>query len=359
MMNPIPIFDGHNDTLLSLFDGEHGKNRSFFEWGESGHLDLPRGRAGGYKGGLFAIFCPPPHDSPDHDPFSRAVFSATGYQMPPIGGIDPAYAERLTDEVIAFLGRLLDQGWGQIGLVRTGSDLDHLLDNDMLAMVLHLEGAEAIHENLDNLERYYEKGVRSIGLVWSRPNVFGCGIQYSFPGSPDTGDGLTRQGKELVRQCNRLGVLVDLAHINEKGFWDVARISDVPLVVSHTGIHALSPASRNLTDAEIDAVGASGGLVGIMFEPSELREDGQPNPDTPLETLVRHIDYVAQRIGSDHVALGSDFDGAQMPQELKDAAGLPKLMGALEDAGYHGEDLAKITSGNWLRILRERLGTGA
>lgn len=354
-MNPTPIFDGHNDMLLSLFDGEHGKGRSFFEWGESGELDLPRARAAGLKGGLFAIFCPPPLDSPEHDPFSRAVFSATGYQMPPIGGIDPAYAERLTDEVITFLNRLLEQGWGQIGLMRTGGDLDELLANDMLALMLHLEGAEAIHENLDNLESYYEKGVRSIGLVWSRPNVFGNGIQYSFPGSPDTGDGLTPQGKELVRQCNRLGILVDLAHINEKGFWDVARLSDAPLVVSHTGIHAISPATRNLTDAEIEAVGESGGLIGIMFEPSELRADGQPNADTPLAQLVRHVDYVVERIGIDHVALGSDFDGAQMPQELKDAAGLPRLVQALKEGGYQGVDLEKITYRNWLRILNERL----
>jgi len=127
------------------------------------------------------------------------------------------------------------------------------------------------------------------------------------------------------------------------------------LVVSHTGIHALSPATRNLTDAEIEAVGESGGLIGIMFEPSELREDGQPNADTPLAQLVRHVDYVAQRIGIDHVALGSDFDGAQMPQELKDAAGLPRLVQALKEGGYQGEDLEKITYRNWLRILKERL----
>jgi len=357
-MNLTPIFDGHNDTLLNLFDGEHGKSRSFFEWGDSGHLDLPRARAGGLKGGLFAIFCPPPLDSPDHDPFAQAVHTPTGYQMPPISAIDPAYAERLTDEVIGFLERLLQAGQGQIGLARTSAELDDLLARDVLALVLHLEGAEAIHANLDNLESYYARGVRSIGLVWSRPNAFGNGINYAFPGSPDTGEGLTPAGKELVRQCNRLGMLVDLAHINQKGFWDVARISDAPLVVSHTGIHALSPASRNLTDAEIDAVGASGGLIGIMFEPSELRPDGQPNPDTPLAQLVRHIDYVAERIGIDHVALGSDFDGAQMPQELKDAAGLPRLVQALEEAGYYGEDLEKVTYRNWLSILKGRLRAG-
>ncbi len=360
-MDPTPIFDGHNDTLLSLFDleslgpGRAGKARSFFDRGETGMLDLPRARAGGLIGGLFAIFCLPPMDSPEHDPFARTAFTPAGYQVPPIGSLDPVYAEKLTDEVIANLHILLDQGQGLIGLVRTYPDLEHYLDNNVLAMVLHLEGAEAIHANLDNLESYYQRGVRSIGLVWSRPNAFGNGINYQFPGSPDTGDGLTPQGKELVKACNRLGILVDLAHINEKGFWDVARITKSPLVVSHTGIHSISPASRNLNDAEIDAVGESNGLIGIMFEPSEIREDGHPDPDTPLSQLVRHIDYVAERIGIDHVALGSDFDGAMMPKNLADASRLPELVRALNERGYQGEDLEKITWRNWLRILEERL----
>lgn len=362
-MDLAPIFDGHNDTLLSLFDleslgpGRAGKARSFFDKGETGMLDLPRARAGGLIGGLFAIFCPPPLDSPEHDPFARTAFTPAGYQVPPIGGIDPAYAEGLTDEVIANLHALLEQGQGQIGLVRRYSDLEGFMEKNVLAMVLHLEGAEAIHANLDNLEAYYQKGVRSIGLVWSRPNVFGHGINYQFPGGPDTGDGLTPQGKALVKACDRLGILIDLAHINEKGFWDVAKMSCSPLVVSHTGIHALSPASRNLNDAEIDAVGQSNGLIGIMFEPSEIREDGHPEPDTPLSQLARHIDYVAQRIGIDHVALGSDFDGAMMPKDLKDASFLPNLVQALKDIGYQGEDLEKITWRNWLRILKDRLNT--
>jgi membrane dipeptidase len=340
-MNPTPIFDGHNDTLLKLFKNSQTPGYSFFERSETGHLDLPRARAGGLKGGIFAIFCPPPHD--DLTPANYA------------DSLDPVYAEKLTDAVINSFHNLLEQGQGQIGLVRSYSDLEAYLSNDILAMLLHIEGAEAIHANLDNLESYYNKGVRSLGLVWSRPNVFGNGIIYRYGSSPDTGEGLTARGKELVKACNRLGILVDLAHINEKGFWDVASITQAPLVVTHTGINAVCPVSRNILDTQIDAVGQSGGLIGIMFEPSEIREDGESIADTPLEALVRHIDHVVERIGIDSVALGSDFDGAMIPTAIKDVSGLPNLLQALVDRGYSAEDVEKIAIKNWLRILKTTL----
>jgi membrane dipeptidase len=253
---------------------------------------------------------------------------------------------------MSTLTGLLAQGNGQVGLVQTYSDLEDYLARDVLAILLHLEGAEAIHPNLDNLGKMYANGVRSIGLVWSRPNAFGNGVHYRFPSSPDTGDGLTEAGKDLIRACNHMGVLVDLAHLNEKGFWDAAHVSDSPLVVSHTGVHAICPASRNLLDTQIDAVGKSGGLIGIMFEPSEIRPDGKPDQDMPLGDLTGHIQYIARRIGPDHVALGGDFDGARMPNDLKDAAALPNLVKALEECGFRDEDLEKILYKNWLRILK-------
>lgn len=354
-MDTTPIFDGHNDTLLNILDPGRGQGRSFFERSDIGQLDLPRAQAGGMIGGLFAIFVPPPPDSPVPDPFALTQFTPQSYEVPPIQGIDPAYAEQLTNQAIELLNGLLKQGVGKIGLVSKAEDLENFLDQHILSILLHLEGAEAVHENLDNLELYYQKGVRSIGPVWSRPNAFGQGVDYRFPGSPDIGGGLTTQGKELVQACNQLGILVDLAHINEKGFWDVAKISDAPLVVSHTGIHALSPASRNLIDTQIDAVGETDGLIGIMFEPTEIREDGHWDADTPLAQLARHIDYVVERIGIDHIGLGSDFDGAIMPNDLKDAADLPNLVQALRQRGYQGEDLEKITYRNWLRVLKATL----
>src|SRR5512133_1760097 len=322
-MNLTPIFDGHNDTLLSLFVPKKGKERSFFEQANFGALDLPRARAGGMVGGIFAIFTPPP-EALKADVFTndRLVVTAQGYEVLPFGAVDPAFATPFVDEMIVRLHEMIKQSQGQIGLATSRQTLQDLIARGSLAIVLHLEGAEAIHANLDNLEAYYQRGLRSIGLVWSRPNVFGNGIDFRFPSSPDTGDGLTEAGKALVKACNRMGIMVDLAHLNEKGFWDVARISDMPLVVSHIGVHSLCGSSRNLTDAQIDAVGKSGGLVGIMFEPSEIREDGHDDENTPLSEIARHVDYVVQRIGIDHVGLGSDFDGPTMPKDLPDAAAL-------------------------------------
>jgi membrane dipeptidase len=150
-----------------------------------------------------------------------------------------------------------------------------------------------------------------------------------------------------------MGIMIDLSHLNEKGFWDVAELSNAPLVATHSGVHALSPTPRNLTDAQLDAIAQSGGVAGVNFHTGFLRADGRADQETSLAEIVNHVDYMVARMGIDHVALGSDFDGATMPQDLKDAAGLPKLVEALQDRGYTGEDLAKIAHGNWVRVLRQ------
>jgi membrane dipeptidase len=133
----------------------------------------------------------------------------------------------------------------------------------------------------------------------------------------------------------------------------VARLSGNPLVASHSCAHAVSPVSRNLTDAQLDAVRDSGGVVGVNYHVGFLRPDGEVDSNTPLETIVRHVDYMVDRMGIEHVALGSDFDGATMPAELGDVAGLPKLMDTLRDAGYDDDALRKIAHENWLRVLRD------
>ena len=176
-------------------------------------------------------------------------------------------------------------------------------------------------------------------------------MPFRFPSGPDTGPGLTDRGRELVAACNRLGILLDLAHLNERGFWDVAELTNRPLVVTHACAHALAPTARNLTDAQIDAIGASGGVMGINFHVGDLRADGRKDPATPLSAIVGHLDHVVERIGVQHVAFGSDFDGATMPTELGDAAGLPRLIDALEAAGYDREAIEQIAHGNWHRVL--------
>lgn len=352
-MTFIPIFDGHNDTLTKLYSPHGEQNRSFFERSDQGHLDLPRARAGGLCGGIFAIFTPPPETSPEHDPFWGLTFTEDGYDLSPRSPIDHDYAKTYTDSVIDYLRDLEENSEGQLAIVHSYHDLTDDFNKGILSVVLHIEGAEAIRENLSDLEDYYERGLRSLGLVWSRPNVFGYGVPFRFPHSPDTGPGLTASGKDLVRACNRLGIMIDLAHINEQGFWDVAELSDAPLVVSHAAVYAICPSTRNLTNAQIDAVAASNGLIGIFFEPVNTRPDGQPGGDTPLSVIVHHIRYVVDRVGIDHVALGSDFDGADVPEALRDVTGLPNLIQALRESGFDDNSLEKIAYRNWFRVLKD------
>ncbi len=194
--------------------------------------------------------------------------------------------------------------------------------------------------------------MRSLGIVWSRQNIFAHGVPFG-PGSPDTGPGLTDLGKDLVRACNRMGIMLDLSHLNEKGFWDVAALSDAPLVCSHSNAHALAESTRNLTDKQLDAIKESNGLVGINFHVGFLRPDGKNDPETPLTVMADHIDYLIERLGADKVGLGSDFDGATMPKELADASKLPNLFAVLRERGYDEATLRKIGFENWVRVLGE------
>ena len=238
-------------------------------------------------------------------------------------------------------------------LCRTVADIDAAMAAGQFAAVLHMEGCEAIDADLEALDVFYAAGLRSLGPVWSRNNIFGHGVPFAYPMSPDTGPGLTEAGKELVRACNRLGILVDLSHITEKGFWDVGELSDQPLVASHSNAHAITPSSRNLTDRQLDAIAESERPRRLNFAVTFLRPDGREDAATPISDMIRHVDYMVERLGIDGVAIGSDFDGALIPSEIADAAGLQNLVAGLERAGYGEATICeKLCRGNWLRILR-------
>lgn len=346
------IFDGHNDTLLDLHIPDGDRTRTFFEESDWGHLDLPRAHRGGMQGGIFAIFVP--NDVARwREPDKPIVMTETDYEFPLPEPLALEYAQNFTNTIIDSLGEIERQSNGRVRIVRTDEQLANCLADAAFAIVVHFEGADAIDIELAALQAYYERGLRSLGIVWSRPNAFGHGVPFKFPSSPDTGPGLTHAGKELVRECNRLGIMIDLAHINEKGFWDTAKITSRPLVVTHAGAHKLSVSARNLTDRQIDAVGESGGVIGITFFVGDLRSDGHKEPKTPVTAIASHIDYIVKRIGIEHVALGSDFDGATIPDELHDVSGLPKLIGTLREKGYDDTSLRKICHANWLRVLKE------
>jgi membrane dipeptidase len=317
------IVDGHNDLVLRRYRGD-----------EVRHVDLDAAAGADFAGGFFALFVPSPKPP---DPLSAH------YALPLPEPVPTDEAARVAAGLYDTFRTLPVELATSPGDFRPGR----------VAAILHLEGAEPLAPDLADLEQWYERGLRSVGPVWSRANAFAEGVPFRFPSTPDTGPGLTRAGRELVRACNRLGIVVDLSHLNEAGFWDVARLSSAPLVATHSNAHVLCQSSRNLTDAQLEAIGASGGLVGINFAVSFLREDGRQDAATPLEEIVRHAEYVAGRIGIDHVAFGSDFDGAVVPEELGGVAGLPKLVAALRAAGFDEEAVTKVTHRNWLRVLGE------
>ena len=354
-----PIFDGHNDTILNLHMQKDENKRTFFDKSEKGHIDLPRAREGGLIGGFFAHFIPNPPKkdanqmSSDNFPGAKSDSADGAYEMPKAVGLPYEYATRYAMSMAKRMLKIETDSGGEVKLVRTVAEIENCIKNNVLAMIYHFEGAEMIDEDLNALYLFYQAGLRSLGPVWSRDNIFGHGVPFKFPSTPDVGPGLTDAGKRLLRACNELGILFDLSHLNEKGFWDVESLSNAPLVATHSNAHALCQSARNLTDKQLDAIRATNGVVGLNYHVGFLREDGKIVRDTSLNEIVRHATYIADRIGTDHIALGSDFDGAVMPADLKDTAGLPNLVEALSAAGFTHDDLQKITHQNWLRILSD------
>jgi membrane dipeptidase len=245
---------------------------------------------------------------------------------------------------------------GALTVCRSAAQIRQVLADGKMAAIFHIEGAEAIDPDLNTLEVLYQAGLRSLGPVWSRTTIFGHGVPFRYPSDGDIGPGLTDHGLRLVKRCNELGVMIDLSHLNEAGFWDVARHSTKPLVATHSNVHAISAHSRNLTDKQLDAIAESDGMVGLNFAVAFLRKDGKMLADVPLEQMIRHLDYLIDRMGEDRVGFGSDYDGAVVPEPLTSCAGLPDLRAAMQAHGYSDALMTKLCHGNWLRVLEKTWG---
>jgi membrane dipeptidase len=343
----IPIFDGHNDTLLHYYKKPRGEKNSFFEETKEGHIDYPRAKKAGFAGGFFAIY------SPDEGFDLEAHLKETeeGYEFLLSPPRDRQFALQDVIAMAKILYQTERESEGKFKVVRTSQELKDCLEQGVMAAIFHIEGAEALDTKLDTLELLYQAGLRSLGPVWSRQNAFGSGVPFSFPKHPDTGDGLPQAGKDLVKKCNELNIMIDLSHMTEKGFWDVAALSNAPLVATHSNVYALSHSARNLTDKQLEAIAESDGMVGLNFAVSFLRPDGKPDVNTPLELMAQHLDYMIDKVGENRVGFGSDFDGARIPKAIKDVTGLPKLLKALKKHGYNQELLEKIAYKNWVRVL--------
>jgi membrane dipeptidase len=352
----IPFFDGHNDVLLRLWrSGEPDTVKAFLEGDTESQLDFPKARQGGFAGGLFAIFVPSARRrDEDKTGSGEKEISESSAIAPP--GITLTRAQIAVFAMSALLFRMERESKGALRVCRDVEEIAQCLDARVLAAVLHIEGAEAIDENFEVLEVLHAAGLRSLGPVWSRPNAFGYGVPFRSPASPDTGPGLTDLGKALIRACNELKILIDLSHLNEQGFWDVAAISDAPLVATHSNAHEVSPHSRNLTDRQLAAIRDSQGLVGVTFATNYLRSESGRNADTTADLILKHVDHVLKHVGEDGIGFGSDFDGAKMPVGLESAAEMQTVVRLLRSHGFGERLIEKLCFKNWLKVLRRTWG---
>ena len=342
----IPVFDGHNDLLLKMSLG-----RITAEDVRDGHtlgqIDIPRARAGGWAGGFFALYVP----TPGVAGMDISAMQQNRYDLPLPPAVDHDHAVERVKVGIEHFQTLCD-----MGLLTRCTDADALekaIHDQPLAAVLHMEGAEAIGPDFAELDWLYDAGLRSLGPVWSRPTAYGHGVPFRYPSDSDIGPGLTEAGKALVRECNRLKIMVDLSHLNMAGLRDIAEISDAPLVATHSNAHAVTPSARNLSDEELRLIAESGGMVGINFGTCFLRPDGKFVEESPVENLLSHLDHLLSILGEDGVGFGSDFDGARVPDWMSDVGGMVPLREALEGHGIGTDLMEKLCWRNWVRVLRQ------
>lgn len=266
------------------------------------------------------------------------------------------FLETALENIDAFLEEA-PRSEGMISLVRTRGDLPEKVRPGNVGFLLHFEGGKPLQGSIHQLRNFYRLGLRSMQLTWNLRNELGDGVWENR-----TGGGLTRFGVTVIKEMNRLGMVVDLAHMNREGFFQALDVAEAPVIVSHANTCGVFENIRNLEDDQLKAIAAQGGLVGIMAIPGVVA-----NENASLEDVLRHLDHMVNLMGIEHVALGLDFIKYDGPRTLKDRhhplheparvadfeeiEDFPKLVQGLLDRGYTESDLALILGGNHLRVL--------
>jgi membrane dipeptidase len=346
------VLDTHIDVTPKL-----QTSWKFAEEHTNGHIDLPRMKKGGLNGLFFSIFMP--------------------------GTVTGPKAVNDSLERIAAVRKLAQDMPGQIALCLTAADVQKAHKEGKIAGLMGMEGGHMINNSLPILRMYANLGVRYLTLTHSVNTDWG-------DSSTDTAkhNGLTDFGKDVVRELNRLGVMVDISHVSDKTFYDALDVSSAPMIASHSSCRALSEHPRNMTDDMIKALAAKGGVIQINYLDSfidpalaaysrksrammtELRAKNPgpeniatireeiarvfgPAPKASWEKIVEHIDHAVKLVGADHVGMGSDFDGGSMPVGMEDCAQLPKITEALLRKGYKESDIRKILGENTVRLMAD------
>ena len=355
--------DMHVDTAQRLLDEGVDIEQQLSD----GHFDAVRARAGGLDAQFFSIWVEP--------------------QL--FGGGGPRAIKRADDQIAAV--RALAEKHPETWLLATSADdIRRAASEGKIAALLGLEGGYAIDERLENVQRYYDLGVRYMSPAWS--------VSTSWAGSSGDDAGRTRGlndfGKSVIREMNRLGMMVDVSHVSDRAFWDIVEISTAPVVATHSACRAIADVPRNMTDDMIRALAKTGGVVNVIFYPEHLepgwqelkkrvdveiagmvqqasanepgdavhkkmardrvrqRELAKRLPPVKVSRIVDHIDHIVKLVGVDHVGIGSDFDGVQITTaDLATVADLPNLTRELLRRGYSENDVSKILGGNMLRVM--------
>ena len=313
------IMDAHCDTLIDIAAGR----RRLAECGKGGHIDLPRMMDGGMAAQVFAIYVAPEY----------------------LPGAGARQALRLVD---AFY-REIEENSGSLALAAKAGDVGRARAEGKIAAFLSIEGGEALDGSIELLRVFYRLGVRLMTLTWSRRNELGDGAYEE-----GTCGGLTQFGVEVVREMDKLGMVVDVSHLSQATFWSVMQVSTKPLIASHSSARALCEHGRNLSDEQARAIADKGGAIGVTFVGPFLGEGRQS-----VQGVVDHIDHFAGIVGTDHIGLGSDFDGvpdSALPEGLPDVSHMPVLIDELVRRGYSDAAVRGIMGENLLRVVESVIG---
>ncbi len=343
----ITVIDAHEDIATNVFysTGKDISKRNRLHQGGNttgfcvnNNVDLPRLRLGGVKLVFTSVF------SVDHSAFGNLVEDkGEGYNFSKVFKVKTGLAGAL--EQLSYYHEVFSRLEGEVLHVKTVDDYNKLAGGNKIGFLLHIEGADFFGDSVGMVDSFFELGCRSIAFNWRNRNAFASGNNAT--------GGLTKIGKEALKRIKSRGYIFDLAHANKESFDDVMRVIDFPVIVSHTLCRSIFDNSRNLDDSQIREIAKLGGVVCLAAIPDYIGGE-------TVKDYVRHFQYVADLVGSDHVGFGTDFDGLVDPTDrfmkgFEDVSGFPNVLRELKKGGFSRQELEKIAYRNVQRVILSRL----
>lgn len=309
------IVDTHCDTITKIMESGDNLQKN------ACHLDIERMKKYGSYVQFFAAFIDP-------------IYSQ-------------AYSMRRAVQIIDKLYEQVELYKEDITLCCNYNDIMNAQANNRIAALLSIEGGEALQGDISALRMFYKLGVRSICLTWNHRNEIADGVKDA-----STNGGLTPFGRQVIREMNRLGMIIDVSHLSEKGFWDVIELSTSPIMASHSNTKRICSHARNLTDEQILAIKDNNGVIGINLYPVFLNDTGKAD----TTDIIRHIEHICSLAGIEHVGIGADFDGIEYtPEDIKGVQDLQKIFKELVKLNYSEDYIEMIAGKNFMRLIRSVL----